>query len=724
MRIALPLLLLAVTATVHADDPMCATSAENDARVRALHERVTSRGRLIENAATPAAIARDGAFYLAADDRVIPGYRPFDLEGQSLVFEPHANGRYAVHREALHWIEPASAPIVDFASPGTLFVRQDLSGPLPLIFGNPVSTLYLSAFNGIHLSPPNEPSALQFDALEAAVYREPLLSPLMITNRKPGRLSYPQVFVERSAGNVVITWRSTSGVFGYDIQAELHTDGSIVYSYKSLREMRWGTPIVSNGFAPAVAARRTLGGFDDLPNDLVSGAVESALANVNDIRRVEVVRIGESDLIALRLTLGATVDSTKLTGTQALRYIAQLGTTQAWLDINRNGWTVTPFAEPRAITNGGEVHFDGNVIELYGMQAPSDAGVPLIVRVWTVAPASGRTIDFATANLFFDVPARSVTSDLSAIANGSELPLPISEAFVLGDFDPFSVWERLQSAFSLSSYDIDAVAMYQTFYTDLVFYAGAYSTGGNPGVDGIAPPSPVRSSTSARIPSLLHMNQLTYGWNTTDRNSGHVMLHELGHRWLYFFRISDGGQLVRALNPVSAHPAGFVQTPSAFRVYDDNESSVMGGAMFTEQSDGRFRAHAANYGYSWTDLYLMGLATASEVQPWFYLANTVPALPQEYWPPEGAVVTAQRRDVTVQQIIAAEGARNPSTALSQRLFRVVFVLVTDTGVPTDEEVAKVNQWRALLEKNFSIATGNRARVETTWVQPTKRRAVR
>ncbi len=150
----------------------------------------------------------------------------------------------------------------------------------------------------------------------------------------------------------------------------------------------------------------------------------------------------------------------------------------------------------------------------------------------------------------------------------------------------------------------------------------------------------------------------------------------------------------------------------------------MGGGFFTRQSDGSYRARALNAGYSWTDLYLMGLASPEEVQPWFYLANTNPPLPLAYWPPDNIVVEGTRHDVNVNQIIAAHGARNPTVNWSQKEFRVAFVLVTAPGKdPTDAEVAKLNQWRTLLERNFVIATGGRGKLSTSFVRTAKKRGV-
>src|SRR5687768_6389310 len=93
-------LLLATLAAAQPDDLGCGTSPENDARILALHQRPRERNKVEANAVqTP--LLKEGAFYVAGDDLVTPGYRPFDLEGQSLVFEPKEGNRFAVRREPL-----------------------------------------------------------------------------------------------------------------------------------------------------------------------------------------------------------------------------------------------------------------------------------------------------------------------------------------------------------------------------------------------------------------------------------------------------------------------------------------------------------------------------------------------------------------------------------------------------------------------------------------------
>lgn len=701
---------------------MCATGPANDERLRALRERPRSRARIAANGeAGP--VVRDGAFYLQVDDVVTPGYHPFDLAGQSLVFEPR-NGTFAVRRTALQYLEPAGEPLRDFqTATGAQWhaVEVNLTSFAFPIFGQQVTRLYLSAFNGIHFAPPGEETAMQFDGVEAAVHRDALLSPLMITKGKPSRLHYPRVFAGERADAVVITWRSETGDFKYDVQAELRSDGSFVYSYRSLLRMRWGAPVVSPGFDPSSATFRFLGGANDSPNDVPSTAVPS-LRGMADLRRVEVSRVNESDLFAVRLQLGAAVAPEVIEDGQSLRYVVQLGPAFAVLEVLRTNWNIRGFYASTSAMNGASVRIDGNVIEFYGVQLPADTAITQSLRVWTYTRPTTSVADFASVEIALDVPSKRIATDLSS-ADGGPLPLPITEPFVLGTFDPHSLWERLQAKYALSNYDIDGVAMYQTYFTDLIFYAGAYSTVGNPQVDGVRSGSNLYGTRVLRAPALLHMNQLEYGWNATTKNASHVILHEFGHRWLYFFRIMEEGTSARVLNPVSAHPGGFVHTPAAFRVYDDQDASVMGGGFFTAQGDGMFQARASNSGYSWTDLYLMGLAAPQEVPPWFYLRNSDPPLPLQYYPTNGAVVRAEQRDVNVDQIIAAEGPRNPPAAMSQRSFRVLFVLVTESE-PSASEIAKLNEWRALLVKDFDLATGGRAKVDTNWVRPTKRRAVR
>ena len=724
VRFTLLSLSLLITTAAFADQPLCGVSEEHEARLRQRHAEMRRRAPIQANAAALPATLRDGALYMQADDKIATDGNVFDLNGQSLVFEPRGGSKFAGRREPSRYADPG--PLLhDFAPKSGdpwHYVTYDLTQFTFPIFGKNVTRLYLTAFNEIELAAPQyEEGAVIFDNLEAAVHRNPVLSPLVITNRKPRYLAYPQLFVRETSEALFVTWKSMAGdTFGYDVQAELRSDGAVVYSYNAMRNMEWGTPLLSPGFDPTGVAtpRRVLH-----EATVLSGVPPQfgAAGPMLDIQKVEVARVGESDVIGVKVTFGDTIDPAKLTAGQTARYVLTVSNLSMYVEVSPSGWVAFPFNGMATAANGAIANVAGKTIEFFFLQAPANVTSPQI-RLSTQLRPNG-AVDFHSWIPLLDVAPRSTGNDLSSLTASRELIAPISEPFILPALDPFEVWERIQPAFAISTYDYDAIAMYQSFFTDMIFYAGAYSVGGNPAVAGIAPSSPNYGLNVRRHPNLLHMNHFTYNYNAAPQTASQVILHEFGHRWLYFFRIMENGTATNSLNPTSAHPAAYVHAPAAFPVWNPGESSVMGGAVFSEEGSGTYRTHVANRGFSWTDLYLMGLAAKEEVQPWFYLAGTT--LPLAYWPENNIVVSGEKRNVNIDQIISVHGPRNPSVNLAQKTFRVLFVLVTPEGKDaTDADVAKMNEWRALFERTFSLATGGRARVETTFVQPTRRRAVR
>ncbi|MGN6182961.1 MAG: hypothetical protein ACTHQM_04835 [Thermoanaerobaculia bacterium] len=722
----------ALSFAAFADDPMCATSSEHDQYLESLHAR--SRGGVSALTTSPSTL-RDGVFYLPADETILPGYHPFDLEGQALVFEPRVNA-YAVRREAAAPLDSFHGTRVhDFDQTridDSWFIAYDLPFAFP-IFGRNVTRIYITKFNEIRLDPPaSQPNALQVGVAEAAAMQEAIVSPLVLTGSTPANFPVaPEVSVEVKPDAVRIQWYSETPVeaifppptytrIWYVVEAELRSDGTILFSYPYVSPLMWGAPLISSG----AVGRNPIASLSD-PVDVTSSAIPADLRPMLEITSIAASRIDEADVFSVRVTLGGPPDAAKLDEGMSLRYLITAEDDICTVDIDKNGVTVTGFGAPKGVKNGITAKFENNVLELFGLQR--DAASSSIVSVRAISYVRPMTVPVdvtSTLQVKLDAAPKRLSRDLSNVANGTELTLPIAETFELAPLDVYAVWDRLQHEQKLSDDDIDGVAIYQSMLTDLIFYAGAYSTRGNPAVDGIAPGQPPFRQRDPRSPALLHMNQLGYSYNAATHSASKVLLHEFGHRWLYYISIAENGVATRSLNPVSSHPAAYVHTPSAFSVFGANESSVMGGAYFAQQGDGSYKAHAENMGYSWTDLYLMGLAAPSEVPNWFYLAGTT--LPLEYWPNEGEVVSSpQRTEVRIDQVLDAHGPRSPSHEISQRKFRLLFVLVTPPNTdPTPAEVAKLNEWRSLVEQTFALATGGRGKLVTTFVRPQKVRAVR
>lgn len=726
-RVFVSLLLLAASLPCRAD--WCGTGPANSARVRAVHEwggrklaanAVTSDARTIE--------VRDGGTFLVPNDETLtPGYHPFDLDGRSLGFVPSGSG-FSAKRMALQYREPLTAPLTDFETTADFFLVHELAFSFP-IFGRSVTRIYVSAFNGITFEEPVRETGFQFDVVEAAVHRAALVSPLLVTAQKPASMKKPRVFVEERAGAVVVTWRAEGGSFPYDVQAELSSSGAITFSYRTV-SMRWGTPVITPGFDPATVQRTVAYTLDDTAG--VTTEVPDPIRPMVDLRKVEVVSFDDTELFAVRLTLEGPIDASKLDAGRTIGFLVALENSigvedvVAGVELTRDEVRLQPFNHIQFVNTSAAIHLDGNVIEFYGRRTINPA-TSAMVRVAAATYSAPYAFYVDTAGDFgrIDFAKRSATTDLSAVTEtGTPIPGAVSEPFTLGVFDPMAVWERLKDEWALNDAGYDGVAMYQNFHTDLIFYAGAYAITGNPQVDGVTYVGvPGYGTTAPLRPTLMHMNHLTYDFSSSDRTASQVMLHEFAHRWLYYLEVELPLEDDRVLNPVTPHPAAYVHTPAAFSLHGENEASVMGGGFFTSLGGNSYRASAANFGYSWTDLYAMGLADAAEVPDWFFLKDT--GLPLQYFPPEGAVVTGTRKDVNIEHVRRQLGFRVPDTSSSDRLFRVLFVLVTDEGRPaTEEELATIRKWRALFERDFARATGGRAMVRTPFGQGVKRRSVR
>ena len=127
----------------------------------------------------------------------------------------------------------------------------------------------------------------------------------------------------------------------------------------------------------------------------------------------------------------------------------------------------------------------------------------------------------------------------------------------------------------------------------------------------------------------------------------------------------------------------------------------------------RFLTTGTVEGYSMLDRYLMGFAEASEVPPSF-LVTGAPAYLLGARPQRGVAFDGGRRDVAIDELIAAEGRRTPDSTVAQRRFRFAFLLVMPAGTnPTAAQLAQVDGYRAQFENFFAKATGNRAFADTS-----------
>jgi hypothetical protein len=148
-----------------------------------------------------------------------------------------------------------------------------------------------------------------------------------------------------------------------------------------------------------------------------------------------------------------------------------------------------------------------------------------------------------------------------------------------------------------------------------------------------------------------------------------------------------------------AHWAMGLEARVAFPYQRPTEASAMGGGVWQDNFDGTFTQLDDNYyvpatGWSYLDLYLMGLIGAEEVPDFFLLRDLVPAGRDAQGRP---IFKANRTKITIEDVIAAEGPRLPDVYHSQRAFNTGMVMVVEHGhQPTQELIERANgvrrQW--------------------------------
>ncbi|MFO0637456.1 MAG: hypothetical protein U0168_31915 [Nannocystaceae bacterium] len=190
---------------------------------------------------------------------------------------------------------------------------------------------------------------------------------------------------------------------------------------------------------------------------------------------------------------------------------------------------------------------------------------------------------------------------------------------------------------------------------------------------------------NSQVYGFLHMNRWTHylGGDPGGVSDNYISLvfgQELGHAWLAFVSFDQGqGPSRSMLGRANAH----------WSFYLDSGGSPVQGHDWVDNGDGTFTALKQDiYEYSDLDLYLMGLLPPDEVEPWFLLENPSNcidsaagdgscATPGDFlFDADSYTVTATRRDLTIEDVIAAEGPRMPSWVDAPDSFDVSFILVT------------------------------------------------
>jgi hypothetical protein len=187
--------------------------------------------------------------------------------------------------------------------------------------------------------------------------------------------------------------------------------------------------------------------------------------------------------------------------------------------------------------------------------------------------------------------------------------------------------------------------------------------------------------------------------------------HEIAHTWLAFASYSlNGERTPMQVESGVGHWAFELHAPAAFPWRGIENGSVMGGAFWREHPDGTFTPTVGWWskagGFSWLDLYLMGLASPEEVPDTFILRN----LRQVTSDREGPY-TGEKEFVTIEQIISAIGPRTPPPDRAPKAFNMGFVYFLLPGQTPDPVLLREHaSYRERALDHWNHVTGGRGQL--------------
>ncbi len=205
---------------------------------------------------------------------------------------------------------------------------------------------------------------------------------------------------------------------------------------------------------------------------------------------------------------------------------------------------------------------------------------------------------------------------------------------------------------------------------------------------------------------VLFMNSLgSFDWGpggaaTRETTFRAIWSQEIAHRWgtrVHYVDRSDGADREDDLDSYRGH----------WSEYFDSDSSCMGGHEWKEESQGRFRTDNLTLDgctYSTLDLYLNGFVPPSAVSEGFVIRDPVHQ--------SASTVTGMRVRVSVDDVIAAEGPRDPDWLHAQRRFLVHHLVILRASDSPDAQTGflELLDWGG---DEFRHNTRGLARLETS-----------
>ncbi|HEX6964150.1 MAG TPA: hypothetical protein VF166_00035 [Gemmatimonadaceae bacterium] len=685
--------------------------------------------------------------HLELDSGAVAPARLFDLDHRTLRFTPDGAG-YRIETTALQW-DPDFGPALTRDTVALQHVTFPFSGKQwdtlnvatgAITFG----TVQTGGTRGIVGGPPvgNHTGAGLSGRAGFLMERYPSLQTVGRTfiNMIPGIAAFvkPNLrgerYLKELADRVVVTWTLTEPYgtiqsFTWTptvnrIQAVLHTNGVIELSYNdvSARDAVVGIfPLVTGNTTKTLAT--------------ISDAEYAAAAPNVDVTRVKLSAIDGLFLQATIQTRGAVLPEGD-SSIDGVTYRIAFDTKKPSSDLDKSAvvWTVRGVAgrrfgngrgvPPRYMASGDGVEpyvtVAGNTITVRGILPLALSGA---ARVFVSADAASGTpssiVDRVTPQSVSLQNIHSPELDLSAT---NEKAGPFTVAYEGFHWPSIPRMQDVACSVITALGDhFDFIASYSDFRVDNP-EGGTPSNGPRGGnVTGIGTRTNGLESYCSKgelqwmyvepvSTSAVQIDERSPDGRMTNYDYAMSQIgHELGHRWAADASAIVNGDTIQ-LGPV--HWATGVDLPAAFPYNRSYEADAMGGSTWKDNGDGTYTQLDRDYyspakGYSWLGLYLMGLAKPEEVPPFFILRNLhrTGRTDADGHP----IYTGDKTVITIQDVIAAMGPREPDFAHAQKKFNTAFVVMTLPGQqPSAKLIASANAIAEHWIAYWSKTTGGRS----------------
>lgn len=686
---------------------------------------------------------------ITADNQILVELMPedttpanlFDLNGRTLVFTPDGQGGYSRQVQALAWEEEIGEAVADesvialesfaFDFAGQSWDSFHVSRHGLLTFGGPLTYAYWDSDN----------RSATMREIAAGFVDTPTISPLY----KPmlgGREDYygATQHVARWPDRVVVTWITTEPDFYVHgvppekparFQAVLRADGTIRFNY---RDVALGDGIVGVFPDEEITKGDLIASITDARDSELPGhldLLEAALYATN------------TDAVILEFTLREPIPDPSVG--EHYSYRLHFDTDEPYWNHPLD-WSDEDATWQIDVREGGEYTARGRGVREF-LAGKGEARVSLLADASVLEGDSRRITamgigaaayfrddewvegDYdSRALLEFTVDGSERETDLSR--SDSHFSLRQHEVFhYRGTPDPAEIACRvidiLGDRFDLFVFHNEFRIDSQESATPVCpHYGNTRAEGtGIPWNFGV-PCGEGRLKAVWKLPVWMKsdhvVNHNRYHDERTRFDRGLLLFaHEFTHAWTAHASYErDGKREPLFGNYCQCHWREDLDLPAAFPWHEEETGprSLMGGMYWHDNGDGTFTPRDGYWGggHSWLDLYLMGLADASEVPDMFILRN-LKAITEGhgeggYW---GGVFTGDKEIVSIDQVLAAEGPREPSAAESQKVFNAGFVYLLEPGkTPTADLLDLHAEYRDEVVEHWSHITGGRSQITT------------